>query len=556
MQVVADGLHFSPAQRHRLKAGLARDEGSSYPTLHKLQNLVRRVRRVRSRDDLLAMWQSVTQHFRPPRFAPEAVPHAPRNVAIAGGRGALLAGPAAPDLCRRRGGKRDAETYPVELIVVDGAAPPPAGIVAEIADLRRRGAKVVAIGPAPSLAPDAIVRIASNGQDGSRGPRLPLAVPPHVVPLLPAAGCHDGPIVCNRMTLARRAGAEPVCVPWPLELPLRRDVVEALSVCQSVRIDDPPSSDPLKRANVLIALAAGGVPVQVRELRQSTCELLGSELAELCSGRLPASPSSRERLIFQLRSAVLASHSSLARVDQLRALVGLPPRSTPSVSVVLASRRPQMLDRVVLEVQRQSYPQVELIVALHGPGFPVGIETSAWAKQPGIKLLRVPTEVPLGAVLRQATDMASGTLISKMDDDDWYDTHHLRDLVLGRQFTGAELVGKMAEFVYLTESDVTLRCHVLPRERLGVGTLAGGTLLLSKRALDACGGWAPVQRCVDKALVTAVIDNGLPTAALSGFGYVHHRHGDHTWQADDACFRRRTVGGPWPGRAWEVAGVR
>ena len=44
-----------------------------------------------------------------------------------------------------------------------------------------------------------------------------------------------------------------------------------------------------------------------------------------------------------------------------------------------------------------------------------------------------------------------------MDDDDYYSIEHLWDLVLALEYSGADLVGKAAEFVYLEEIDVTLR---------------------------------------------------------------------------------------------------
>ena len=38
---------------------------------------------------------------------------------------------------------------------------------------------------------------------------------------------------------------------------------------------------------------------------------------------------------------------------------------------------------------------------------------------------------------------------TKVDDDDRYGPEHIWDLVLARQFSGATVVGKGAEFVYL-----------------------------------------------------------------------------------------------------------
>lgn len=86
----------------------------------------------------------------------------------------------------------------------------------------------------------------------------------------------------------------------------------------------------------------------------------------------------------------------------------------------------------------------------------------------------------------------TGTLLTKMDDD-VYEVDHLWDLVLAREYSGVQLVGKRLEFVYLAASDRTLRWFNGGGERYQTSALAGGTLLIARDGLDRCGGWRKVQ---------------------------------------------------------------
>ena len=60
-------------------------------------------------------------------------------------------------------------------------------------------------------------------------------------------------------------------------------------------------------------------------------------------------------------------------------------------------------------------------------------------------------------LLGLAPGRAQGTLLAKVDDDDTYGTEHIWDLVLARHYSGATLVGKGTEFVYLETLDTTVR---------------------------------------------------------------------------------------------------
>ena len=307
------------------------------------------------------------------------------------------------------------------------------------------------------------------------------------------------------------------------------------------------------RAGVLARLAAAGVPVRLADADADAgpdadtdgagrlAALLGPELHGLmASGVRSAGVRARESLSIALRRAALRDHALPARARQVAEAAGIvdPPRP-PLVSVLLATRRPHLLAAALANVARQTWPRLELVLALHGDGFG-GDDPVRRAAGPGfphpVRVLRLAAELPLGSVLNAASDTAAGALLAKMDDDDLYGPDHILDLVLAHGYSGAELVGKCPATVYLARSDRTLRCRRSPSETPS-RSVTGGTMLLARSALERAGGWRRAPRHVDLALVEDMLAAGGAVYRIHDEGYVLVRHGGgHTWAAGDRHF--------------------
>ncbi len=292
-------------------------------------------------------------------------------------------------------------------------------------------------------------------------------------------------------------------------------------------------SDAVTRAGDLARLAAAGVVVHVADADPRLPALLGGDLHRLMTADVAAlDVGARELRSIRMRRAALRNHSSWAR-----ATTNLPP-----VSVLLATRRPALLSQALAAVARQSYPRLELVLALHGNdrAFPAVQRRVAELPLPGT-VVRVPGSASLGAVLNAAVAAAGGELLTKMDDDDRYGADHVWDLVLARAYSRAELVGKGAEFVYLAASHRTVCDAASWRpEAYGSRGLAGGTLLISRRDLERIGGWREARRGVDQALIGDVLRAGGGVYRTHGTGFALVRHGDrHTWRVGDGWFLAR-----------------
>jgi hypothetical protein len=328
---------------------------------------------------------------------------------------------------------------------------------------------------------------------------------------------------------------------------------------------DHPSfhASELERAGWIAKLCAAGVPVAAAEISDSLAELLGDELAGLLEGvraRDLADLDLRERTSVALRRAALRLHSSEARWRQLCAALGIPLPGRPMVSVVLATRRESWLEHGIAQVVRQTYEPRELIVCLHGDEFAPGTSErvrSLYERAGGAgecRALRVDGELTLGDALNAGVEAARGELVTKMDDDDYYSTEHLWDLVLALEYSGADLTGKGAEFVYLQWIDLTMRRFMGDGES-DHPRLAGGAMMARKSPLRAIGGWPQRSRGEDTWIVRNFKEAGSRVYRTHGFGYILNRHGQgHTWNTYVDYFLIQSQR-EWRGLRFDESGV-
>ncbi|MXY11325.1 MAG: glycosyltransferase [Acidimicrobiaceae bacterium] len=343
----------------------------------------------------------------------------------------------------------------------------------------------------------------------------------------------------------------------PASLYLNRDVIDSLRRLHHVEDSGTGLGDTAQRAGVLAALAAAGVLVHVTDSDAALEACLGAELHTLMTSDsvTGVQTHAREQLSIAMRRLALRDHSLRARARQLLETRGLE-APHPLVSVLLPTRRPELLEAALDAVRVQNYPQLELVLALHGDGFESDARLAAMTAPLGcdVRVVRVTEDKTLGEVLNAAVAASSGTLLTKFDDDDYYGADHIWDLLLARQYSGATLVAKAAEYVYLSRLDRTVRVSKMRERFVPHPVVSGGVLMISRQDLDAAGGWRRVPRSVDISLARDVVQVGGDIYWTHGTGYLRVRHGDeHTWTIDDDFFLGRSDD-MRPGRDFEFAG--
>ncbi len=304
--------------------------------------------------------------------------------------------------------------------------------------------------------------------------------------------------------------------------------------------------DPLGTAASIIELAMSGVPL-VGTLSEQTARLVGSEIAGMMKDITPATlgdDALRERHAVRLRRAALTHHTARGWWRRVGEALDVEVTATPSVSVLLASNRPADILEAARLVNEQRDVDVQLVVGLHGSHMTHDLdEQLASIVEGDLVVVHVDDELNLGQVMGAISERADGRLISKWDDDDWYDVHHLADLCQAMEATGATLIGKAAEFVYLEHLDLTIRRFAGGGDRYST-TIAGGTLLVGADELAEVG-WADAPRRIDRLLIEGIEGRGGTVYRTHGFGYILRRRGadlaQHTWAAGDEYFLSQAV---------------
>lgn len=306
------------------------------------------------------------------------------------------------------------------------------------------------------------------------------------------------------------------------------------------------TTSPTMMARRVLELVACGTPV-VSTPAPSLSAFLGEGVIQVSEpgpareaiASLLADPDARARLVHAGQRELWKAHTYSHRVDAVLAAVGLPhePTRLPSVSIMLATKRPHQLDHALAMVAAQRDVDAELLVATHG------FEASDLAyRARELGLTRV-TAVPmgedahLGDCLNALVDRAGGEVMAKMDDDDWYGPDYLADLLRAMRYADADVVGKHCRYVQLAAHDVTVLVQE-PNEHRYTDFVAGPTLTGRRDVLRRIP-FLPVNRGEDSTFLARAVDAGVRIYAAGRFNFVQLRSGrpeDHTWTQEDQVF--------------------
>lgn len=219
----------------------------------------------------------------------------------------------------------------------------------------------------------------------------------------------------------------------------------------------------------------------------------------------------------------------IAILESLRKVRRAKIKKYPSVSVLVATIRPDDLSSLLSQLLQQSLSSFELRLGLHG------IELSVFHKRAIAALNRRKIRVvvqnfdkdqTLGTILSSLAAGCTSDFIAKMDDDDFYGPEHLRDLLDAALDTGAEVVGRAMNYIYLEPLNITLR-------KIGRGSMqtveqwsewiCGGTILAKRTSAQEAGWFGSGSSAVDHFLLNGVTNNGGKIWRTFGAGYIYRR---------------------------------
>jgi hypothetical protein len=199
------------------------------------------------------------------------------------------------------------------------------------------------------------------------------------------------------------------------------------------------------------------------------------------------------------------------------------------------------------QIAKLDYPNLQVLVGLHGLEL-TSARIAELMDLAGRELdfTSMAGNLPFGAAMQLLSQRADCELITKMDDDDYYGATHIWDLVLARMYSGAQVVGKALDWIYLEGEDTTVFRPTYAAEKYSF-FVAGGTILISRADLDGVGGWRPVSKSIDRALLESVKKAGGLIYRTHGLGYMYVRHlAPHTASVSSEHFLTKTER-TWPG---------
>ena len=320
--------------------------------------------------------------------------------------------------------------------------------------------------------------------------------------------------------------------------------IARLRSLQGVHVAWAGAEGPRQYCRIVVGLAMAGIPLTCAPPPSWARALIHPTVldAVLGAGSL-TDPLEREVSSIRLRRAAHAAHGAQTWRRELATRHGLQQPPVPRVSVLLATRRPDLLRFALRQVARQRGVDLQLVLAGHGhEPDRVALDELSGTSHVHVTSFSAPSHRAFGDVLNDAAQRADGDVLLKMDDDDWYGPDFVTDLLMARTHSGADIVGVAPEFVFVEPLGLTVR-RGGPTERFG-RIVAGGTMMISRQAHQAVGGFRSMHRHVDAAMLEAVFTAGGSVYRAHGHGYVLRRTGQgHTWDPGLGYFvsRSRTL---------------
>lgn len=227
------------------------------------------------------------------------------------------------------------------------------------------------------------------------------------------------------------------------------------------------------------------------------------------------------------------SHRAMSIMDQVGVRYADPLGA--SASALVSTHRPGQLHHVLDTLGGQSHRDLELVLLAHG--FEVsGPDLRARAEDAGIAsitVLHADSSVRLGTCLDRTVNAAQGDVLLKIDDDDLYGEHYVADQLAALRYSGADMVGKQAHYLYLQGREIVMRRF--PEREHRFTDLVMGPTMTAPRDVFAGLRFADLQRGEDTDLQRRLVAAGGTIYSADRFNFVQVR-GDHahTWQVDDA----------------------
>ena len=234
--------------------------------------------------------------------------------------------------------------------------------------------------------------------------------------------------------------------------------------------------------------------------------------------------------------------------------VGLSPATfprRPSVSVIVATCRPENVKLAISNYAKQDYEEKELLLLLNNAEFDVNSIEEQAGGLVNARIVEIEGRPSLGACLNRGIEEASGDYIAKMDDDDHYGERYLSDMMLAANFSEAEILGKGTYFVHMKGKDITALRSVSGQHQF-TEFVSGATLTARREVLREIR-FPDRTRGEDSNLLAEANKAGCRIYSADAFNILVIRGTDnrrHTWDIEESEFLKKCTN-IRPGLEWD-----
>lgn len=261
---------------------------------------------------------------------------------------------------------------------------------------------------------------------------------------------------------------------------------------------------------------------------------------------LVLSPELRDRLVHRGQRKIWENHTYTHRAIQILQTLGIeterahPTTGETKVSIVASTNRPQNLEHLIRQVSRQIHVDIELILGLHGiTGQKKRVD--GMVSEAGIEnavILELEDALSLGECLNRLVEQSTGEVVAKFDDDDYYAPNYLRDSVNALFYSGADVVGKEANYLYLESQGRTLLRN--PHREHRFTTFVAGPTLVGKREAFSTTPFRDVTVGEDTGFLEDLTQKGKNIYSADRFNFLQVRRPEgHTWEVAEWDFLAR-----------------
>lgn len=245
---------------------------------------------------------------------------------------------------------------------------------------------------------------------------------------------------------------------------------------------------------------------------------------------------------------VMLKHTYQHRVKDILHSIDVTYDDVPAkVSIIMATMREHYIDRILENLSRQNYQNLELFVVTQGFSIQGLIKLKAGLDQiqniRHYEVLENDTDMTLGERLNKAAELATGEYLAKMDDDDFYFSNYLTDMIIPFSYGNFALVGKKEIFIYLESQNKTIVKYPEQSHRI-TDFVSGATLVIKKKVFDEVGGFNSLNKSEDSTLIEKIKALKLPIYTADPFNFIVWRSQDnsnHTWKVDESVFMRNSL---------------